>query len=236
MYNPNDLNLPYPVPENNFPHATMNDKLTSHNSNQSEHFKHQNEGKDDSEHHHQDHKSHEGGCGDYSHGCEDIPQFETNNTNTTTITTSTENTQQLFYDTEGVLKSIFSTPIIMIECTYLHNDMETEAEKRGHVVWSYLRPIISQQFHPINQINNNNNNNNNEIKENENQNNFHKTFILIHFSLRYSDSEIVSFFMNSEECGLLNPSQTPPHDNTELPPHIILWLDTGLVRLWFNFN
>lgn len=120
------------------------------------------------------------------------------------------------YNEEQVLQSIFSCPIIMIECTYLEESFSREAERRGHVVWTFLQPIILRHF-----------------TSNESTPQPTTTFILIHFSLRYSDEEITSFFMDSTRCHLINPSQSPPNENT--PPHLILWLDTGIIKLWYEF-
>jgi hypothetical protein len=146
------------------------------------------------------------------------------------------------YDEDETLKLIFSTPIVMIECTYLEDSFAYEAERRGHVVWSYLRPILIQHF---------------TSPPSAADTSPHSTFILIHFSLRYSDEDIVAFFMDPNRCMLPNPSQSPPPphtnphhmsttstcssgsgdgaDKSSSPPHLILWLDTGIVRLWYQF-
>jgi hypothetical protein len=119
------------------------------------------------------------------------------------------------------LKRIFSAPIILIECTYLEESLSQEAERRGHVVWTFLRPIIAQHF----------------LSSSPVSASPHSTsFVLIHFSLRYSDEEIVSFFMDSERCQLPSPSQSPPQERQDLPPHLILWLDTGIIRLWYQLD
>ena len=62
---------------------------------------------------------------------------------------------------------IYSCPIIMIECSYLERDMESEARTRKHVVWTELQPYI---VHSITEAQ----------LEGRNPN----TWILIHFSLR----------------------------------------------------
>ncbi|GAA5084985.1 MBL fold metallo-hydrolase [Nocardia iowensis] len=63
---------------------------------------------------------------------------------------------------------LFDYPVIITECTFLHDTELRRADTVGHTVWSRLRPII--EAHPNN------------------------LFILIHFSLRHSDREIAEFF------------------------------------------
>jgi ribonuclease Z len=65
---------------------------------------------------------------------------------------------------------LFNYPVIITECTFLTLDEIERAEKTGHTHWHHLLPIILA--HP-------------EV-----------TFILIHFSLRYSDVEVMDFFKN----------------------------------------
>jgi ribonuclease Z len=63
---------------------------------------------------------------------------------------------------------LFEYPVIITECTYLDEAERERAERVGHTVWSRLRPVIVD--HP------------------------ETTFVLIHFSLRHSDREVVEFF------------------------------------------
>lgn len=63
---------------------------------------------------------------------------------------------------------LFDYPTIITECTYLDDRELERADRVGHTVWSQLRPTITA--HP-------------EI-----------TFVLIHFSLRHSDREVIEFF------------------------------------------
>jgi ribonuclease Z len=70
---------------------------------------------------------------------------------------------------------IFDYKHIMIECTIFDEENKESAYANGHIYWGDLLPIVKE--HP----------------ENE--------FILIHFSTRYSDEEITSFF---ESQGLDN--------------------------------
>ena len=65
-------------------------------------------------------------------------------------------------------EKIFEYPNIIVECSFLEKDDMIEATKRHHMHWDLLKEIIEK--HP----------------------DCH--FILIHFSLRYSDSEIEKFF------------------------------------------
>lgn len=59
-------------------------------------------------------------------------------------------------------------PVVITECTFLHDTERDRADRDGHTVWSALRPHV--EAHP------------------------ETLFVLIHFSLRHSDREIVEFF------------------------------------------
>jgi ribonuclease Z len=59
-------------------------------------------------------------------------------------------------------------PVVVTECTYLDDAHLDRAGKVGHTVWSQLRPIVRA--------------------------NPQTTFVLIHFSLRHSDRDILEFF------------------------------------------
>lgn len=63
---------------------------------------------------------------------------------------------------------IFSYEAIIVECTFLYDDDLSQASETKHCHWRTLRPII--EAHPLN------------------------TFILYHFSTRYKEEEIVTFF------------------------------------------
>ncbi len=63
---------------------------------------------------------------------------------------------------------LFEYPVIITECTYLDDKERERADRVGHTVWSQLRPVIAE--HP------------------------QTTFVLIHFSLRHSDRQVVEFF------------------------------------------
>jgi len=91
---------------------------------------------------------------------------------------------------------LVKTPYIMIECTLFKDGDEGKAKGGGHVHWNKLKPIATA--------------------------NPKVTFILIHFSKKYRDKEIIDFFEN-QECG-----GKPPHN-------IALWLDSG-VKTWKKIN
>jgi len=65
---------------------------------------------------------------------------------------------------------LFDYPVIIVECTFLFNEIEVieKANRDGHIHWNDLKPIITS--HPT------------------------ISFVLIHFSLRYTESEIFQFF------------------------------------------
>jgi ribonuclease Z len=68
--------------------------------------------------------------------------------------------------------NIFNYKFIMIECTIFDEESKKSAYKNGHIYWGDLLPIV--KAHPDNE------------------------FILFHFSTRYTDEAITSFF--SEEA------------------------------------
>ena len=70
---------------------------------------------------------------------------------------------------------IIKCPIIMIECTYLEDEKEQEAERRGHVWWGGLLPFVKSSYGSG------------------------KTWVLVHFSLRYTDEQIIEFFSDAEK-------------------------------------
>ncbi len=63
---------------------------------------------------------------------------------------------------------LFEYPVIITECTYLDDKEIERAHRVGHTVWSELRPVIAAHAET--------------------------TFVLIHFSLRHSDRQVVEFF------------------------------------------
>lgn len=63
---------------------------------------------------------------------------------------------------------LFAYPVVITECTFLHDTEAQRAEQVGHTVWSRLRPVV--EAHP------------------------NTLFVLTHFSLRHSDPYILKFF------------------------------------------
>ena len=82
---------------------------------------------------------------------------------------------------------LFDYPVIVTECTYLDDGQLDRARRVGHTVWSQLRPIVAE--HP-------------DI-----------VFVLIHFSLRHTDREVLAFF---ETAGVDNVVVWA-HPSTALP-------------------
>jgi len=80
---------------------------------------------------------------------------------------------------------LFDYPVVITECTFLDDAELDRANRVGHTVWSRLRPVV--EAHP------------------------QTLFVLIHFSLRYSDQEILSFFRREQE-------ENPRPDN------VLLWV------------
>ncbi len=74
--------------------------------------------------------------------------------------------KEIFEDQEW--KKIVEYPAIIIECTFILEDEKEQADKTQHIHWDDLEPIVDK------------------YKNN--------TFILIHFSQRYDNSEIKKFF------------------------------------------
>lgn len=76
-------------------------------------------------------------------------------------------------------ESVFRYPLIMTECTFLgiHEDDKQRAEKTKHTLWTELKPFI--ESHP-------------DI-----------TFVLIHFSHRYSEEDIRSFFAKEKLANVI---------------------------------
>jgi len=64
--------------------------------------------------------------------------------------------------------SILNYPVIMIECSFLYDDEIQMAKEKSHISWFVLEPFV--KAHP------------------------NKTFILFHFSKRYTVDEIKNFF------------------------------------------
>lgn len=118
---------------------------------------------------------------------------------------------------------ILAAPVVIIECTYLEESFTAEANRRGHVVWAGeagLCNVVRERIFPTTQTDDDNGTPSGSVA----------TFILMHFSLRYSDTEIVKFFLNPEAVQLGSAVATAGAG----PPHVVLWLDTGIVQLWYQ--
>jgi ribonuclease Z len=76
-----------------------------------------------------------------------------------------------------------SVSVVITECSFLREEHRSQAEKTKHTIWSDLEPLIRRW--PA------------------------TTFVLIHFSMRYSSAEIRAFFQQMD-----NP-----------PENIIVWCD-----------
>lgn len=94
---------------------------------------------------------------------------------------------------ERYQEELMKYPYLVIECTFLLDDELESAERTKHIHWNHLRPYVEK--YP-------------EV-----------TFVLIHFSLRYKDSEILEFFeqeKSKSECKFEN---------------VLLWVgDPGFIR------
>ncbi|MFC5826035.1 MBL fold metallo-hydrolase [Nonomuraea insulae] len=63
---------------------------------------------------------------------------------------------------------LFDYPVVITECTFLEDTELERANRIGHTVWSRLRPVVEANPRTL--------------------------FVLIHFSLRYSDQQVLAFF------------------------------------------
>ncbi|ORY71307.1 beta-lactamase-like protein [Pseudomassariella vexata] len=74
-------------------------------------------------------------------------------------------------------------PVVITECSFLHEEHRAQAVKTKHTLWSDLEKIVRKWPRT--------------------------TFVLTHFSLRYSDEEVRRFFA----------------DMADPPPNIVVWAD-----------
>jgi ribonuclease Z len=75
--------------------------------------------------------------------------------------------------------NILHYPIIFIECTFLYPEEISNCEATKHIHWEQLYPYIQTHSDQL--------------------------FVLIHFSLRYEENEIIDFFENEKrEKGIHN--------------------------------
>ncbi|ETO27505.1 hypothetical protein RFI_09629 [Reticulomyxa filosa] len=96
-------------------------------------------------------------------------------------------------------KDLFLYPIIIIECTFLHEEekIQDKIEHDGHILWKDLKPFV--------------------LKHSD------ITWVLIHFSCRYDEHEIVEFFQN-EQNELLKTQKIQNTTSTSIPlQNIVLW-------------
>jgi len=106
---------------------------------------------------------------------------------------------------------ILDCPVVMIECTYLEPEKQNEAERRGHIWWGGLLHFV---------------------EKGSTDTDTHKTWVLVHFSLRYNDDEIVSFFADPERSRIV--LQNVEESTSDRPPDLVLWLDAGPRELWIE--
>lgn len=94
---------------------------------------------------------------------------------------------------DGTAKTLASSPqwlkdgvkVVITECSFLVEEHRAQAEKTKHTLWQDLEPVIRKWPDTV--------------------------FVLIHFSLRYEEEEIVQFFRDLEDC----------------PQNIVVWADGG---------
>jgi ribonuclease Z len=74
---------------------------------------------------------------------------------------------------------LFEYPVIITECTFLYEDEIEMANKKKHIHWNQLKPYVVQYPSVF--------------------------FILVHFSQRYKDQEICTFFDDVKKTdGIMN--------------------------------
>ncbi|KAL3962395.1 hypothetical protein ACCO45_003918 [Purpureocillium lilacinum] len=74
-------------------------------------------------------------------------------------------------------------PVVVTECSFLRDEHASQAERTKHTLWRDLEPVVRRWPRT--------------------------TFVLMHFSLRYSDAEVARFF----------------RDMKDVPPNIVVWAD-----------
>ena len=73
--------------------------------------------------------------------------------------------------------------VVITECSFLREEHRAQAEKTKHTIWADLEPVVRKWTETV--------------------------FVLTHFSLRYSEREVVEFFDDLEDC----------------PENIVVWAD-----------
>ncbi len=86
---------------------------------------------------------------------------------------------------------LFDYPVIITECTFLDEQERARADRVGHTLWSQLKPHVLA--------------------------NPRVTFVLIHFSLRHSDAEVVDFFERESAAAGINNLVVWASRETHLP-------------------
>ncbi|WP_190232903.1 MBL fold metallo-hydrolase [Streptomyces avicenniae] len=86
---------------------------------------------------------------------------------------------------------LFAYPVIITECTFLHDSERERADRVGHTLWSDLRPVVEAHRHTL--------------------------FVLTHFSLRHSDREVLDFFAREADGGRLGNVLPWAHAGSLLP-------------------
>ncbi|KOS20267.1 Ribonuclease Z [Escovopsis weberi] len=74
-------------------------------------------------------------------------------------------------------------PVVITECSFLYDEHRALAEKTKHTAWSDLEAVVRRWPRT--------------------------TFVLTHFSMRYSDADVVAFFRKMDD----------------VPPNIVVWAD-----------
>ncbi|GII90717.1 MBL fold metallo-hydrolase [Sinosporangium siamense] len=98
---------------------------------------------------------------------------------------------------------LFDYPVVVTECTFLHDTEAERAERVGHTVWSGLKPVVEARPETL--------------------------FVLIHFSLRHTDREVLDFFEREwERAGDARPDNVVlwAHRESHLPERAqpsVLW-------------
>ncbi|KAK6521864.1 hypothetical protein TWF506_002067 [Arthrobotrys conoides] len=82
-------------------------------------------------------------------------------------------------------QGVSGCPVVITECSFLYESHRAQAVKTKHTLWKDLEPIVRRHKSTI--------------------------WVLMHFSKRYGDSEIVKFFEGLEDC----------------PENIVVWVDGG---------
>lgn len=74
-------------------------------------------------------------------------------------------------------------PVVITECSFLREEHRAQAEKTKHTIWGDLEPVVRRWPKT--------------------------TFVLTHFSMRYSEAEVTKFFKDLPDC----------------PSNIVVWAD-----------